>query len=130
MEYFSISSKLAVALPTFPTTTAAALFARLRAETMSILFDKAYPKVASTVSPAPVTSKTSFAIAGIIFTSSLLYRAIPLSERVIMEYFKFNSSLSLFRANFSEKSSSILIFKACIASFKFGVRSVAFLYLE
>jgi len=53
-----------VADPIFPTTTPAAKFANLTAESISIPHAKENPKEAITVSPAPVTSKTSLVAVG------------------------------------------------------------------
>ena len=55
---------VAVALPILPTTTPAAKFENSIASSISRAHANANPREAKTVSPAPVTSKTSLVIVG------------------------------------------------------------------
>ena len=84
---------------------------------------------AITVSPAPVTSNTSKATVGNVFTSSSKI-AIPSSESVIIEISKSQVVFKIVSASFKEASSLIAIPVASDASFLFGVSSEAPLYLE
>ena len=70
-SYSIISLSVVVALPIFPTTTPAARLENLTALSMSSSHAKAKPSEARTVSPAPVTSKTSLETVGWIRNSSL-----------------------------------------------------------
>ena len=71
-----ISFKVAVALPILLTTTPAARLENSTASSILELQASAYPSDDKTVSPAPVTSKTSFVIVGLM-RNSLSYTAIP-----------------------------------------------------
>ncbi len=129
--YSSISSSVAVALPSFPTTTPAARFANSIELSTSIPFAKQYPKEAITVSPAPVTSYTSLATVGFfMILLSLLSIAIPSSLKVIIGTSKDASFLNFFKAFSKLASSTISTPVAIFASFLFGVRRYAPLYLE
>ena len=126
--YSSISANEAVALPTFPTTTPAAKFANSAASIKSIPTLTPYPKAASTVSPAPVTSYTSFATVG-IFLNPFENIAIPSSLRVIITFLSSHSSLS-FNPTFCRLSSSDINKPVAVcASSLLGVIKVAPLYL-
>ena len=120
-SYSSISSILTVAEPILPTTTPAARFANRAVS--SIVFPRLKAKAieAITVSPAPVTSKTSFATVGNFFTLPSCV-AIPSSERVIKEIPKSHSVFNFKSASSRLLSSFISIPVARTASFLFGVK--------
>ena len=63
-SYSIISLIVAVADPIFPTTTPEARLANYTASSILLLQDKANPRDARIVSPAPVTSNTSLATVG------------------------------------------------------------------
>ena len=68
-SYSSISSIVTVAEPILPTTTPAARFAKATVSAILLPMLRAKAIDAITVSPAPVTSKTSLATVGKIFNS-------------------------------------------------------------
>ena len=118
-----------MAEPILPTTTPAAKFANLQLLFMSICALIAKAIDAITVSPAPVTSYTSFATVGNCFISSSK-TAIPPSLKVIIDIARLQSDLSLKRACFNVCLLSIIMPVAMEASFLFGVRRYAPLYFK